>query len=573
MPDREREPGGARRSGRSRREPREGAFLFGLARREKIKRPGKKPLVQIRFYWKRVFAVLGVLAFLGWLAGGAALYFYFKEHRDYDEVSFPRMLVLPFRMEEHRREMGEFYIRRGMEEIKEGEFRTGFHHLRTGLARAPANAAARIMLARIFYEGYRDNRLAVEALLKGLPHAGRDPEILGKEYLYLLFALLDAEEADERRIELADELAPRVSDPGLRSFLARQAAAAEIETGRFTAAAARLGQDGIRNSPEGIRLLADLLHRSGEPRRALAVLEDGVERFPADPRISSFFVRLLIERGRWEDLLGHVEFRRILNPGIPAPWLARLQALQNLGRADEVPAAVEEIFERFPEETVRRELLRFAVESNRSDVAEMVLARAAEPETADSILAALAFLKDDRPAKTLALLDALPEEVRDEARLKGLRSAAHAMLDQDEAALTNLQLFLDEEHATSRIYVSVAEIFAERGFESQARRVLAEAVRRHPTDRAALLALLRLDPVPGGSRDRLRHASALAFGRIPPVEDLRGIRDEIVSDRYILNPDRDEVVARIDWVLDQARERSPVVPVSAGALIGGATTD
>lgn len=569
MADPEKEPRETRRSGRSRREPKEGAFLFGLARKEKIKRPGKKPVIQIRFHWKRVFAALGVLALLGWLAGAAALYFYFKEYRDYEEVSFSGMLVLPLRMDEHRREMGEFYIRRGMEEVKEGEVRSGFHYLRIGLARAPANAEARILVARIFYEGFRDNRLAIEALLQGLPHADQDPEILGKDYLFLLFALLEEEEADERRIELAAELSARVSDPGLRASLTLQSIEAGMEIGRFAAAATRLRQSGIQGSPEGIRLLADLLRRSGKPRRALAVLDGGVEKFPADSRLSSLFVQLLIAEERWEQLLGHVEFRRILDPSLTGPWLARLPALQNLGRADEVSGAVEEILERFPEEAVRRPLLRFAAEWRRSDVAEMVLATGAERETGETVLAAMAFLRDDRPGEALSLLDALPEETRGAARLKGPRAIAHAMLGEEEAALTNLQLFLDEKHRVPEIYVTVGGEFAEKGFEPEARRVLTEAARHHPTDRAVLLALFRLGDAPGGSRDLIRHASALAFGRVPPVEDLREVRDEIVSDRYLLNPDRDRVVERIESVLAEADSRSTAVPVSAGSLFGG----
>ena len=573
MTDREEESGEAPSSGpsRRRREQKEGTFLFGLARKEKIKRPGKKPVVQIRFHWRRVFAVLGVLAVVGWLAGATALYFYFKDYRDYEEVSFGRMLVLPFRMDEHRREMGEFFIRRGIREMESEDFRSGFHHLRIGLARAPANATARILVARIFYEGYRDNRLAIEALVKGLPHADRDPEILGRDYIFLLFALLEEEEADERRIELAAELSPRISDPGLRAFLTLQAAEAEMEIGRFAAAAERIEQSRMRGSPEGIVLLADLLRRSGKPRRALAILDGGVEKFPADSRLSSHFLQRLIAEERWEQLLGHVELRRILDPSLPAPWLARLPALQNLGRADEVSQAVAEILERFPEEAVRRPLLRFAAECRRSDVAEMVFARGTKGEPSNTVLAALAFLRDDRPGEALSVLDSLPEEARGGGRLKGLRALAHAMLGEEEGALTNLQQFLEEKHREPQIYVSVADELAEIGFEPEARRVLTEAARHYPTDRAVLLALFRLGEAPGGSRDFIRHASALAFGRVPPVEDLEEVRDEIVSDRYLLNPDRDRVVERIESVLDEARGRRTGVPVSAGSLFEGAT--
>jgi tetratricopeptide (TPR) repeat protein len=560
------------REGRgSRRKRREGDVLFGLARKEKIKRPGKKAVVQIRFHWKRVFAALGVLALAGWIACGTALYFYFKERRGYEEVSFFKMLVLPLRLDEHRREMGEFFIRRGTERIEAGEFRAGFHQLRIGLARAPADPEARILLARIFRDAYRDHRLAIKALEQGLKHAEENPSFYDHDYLHLLFFLLNESERDLRRIELAGELAEKVADPALKATLHLEAARAESELGRFADAAERLRGNGLLRSPDGFLLLARVLWRSGDRRMAILGLESGLERFPRNPRMATALLEYLAAAGRWEDLLGQARFRRAIQPDLAVAWTAVLPAFQNLGRESEVLPWARKALARFPDDQTALALLRFGVDHARPDVASLVVRESgpAVSEAAGVALLALAHLRAGEPSEALAVLaEAEGRDVElDAARLSGLRALAHRLRGNEQAAVPELQAFLENETLPASVYWSLADAFGQAGFTADADRILAAGIERFPRERKLLVRLLRREKTKAGGRDFVDYAARLVEGRVPPVPVLREIREAIVSDRYLFARGREEVVGGIDAILEQAR--SPfhgvaVSPASAG---------
>jgi len=68
----------------------------------------KEPDGRIHFAirWGRLFATLFVLFIASWISVAAALFGYFKYKKEFDEVTFTGMIALPFRMQEHRQEMG-----------------------------------------------------------------------------------------------------------------------------------------------------------------------------------------------------------------------------------------------------------------------------------------------------------------------------------------------------------------------------------------------------------------------------------------------------------------------------------
>ncbi len=519
---------------------RSGDILFGLAWREKIKRTGKKPLVQVHFYWKRVFALFFILGIMAWVSGSAVLYFYFKERRDYEEVSYFKMLVLPFRLDEHRTEMGEFFIKKGTKEIEAGDFSSGFHHLRIGLARSPANAEARLLLARIFHSsGFGDNRLAIEALMGGLKFADQNPSFLDLEYLRVLFSVLSLDEQDEQRIELAEELMDQIADPRTKALLVLQAAQAEGELGRYQAAQERLLRNRLQNSPHGYILMANSFWRAGYLRRAILTYEQGIEKFPKEQQLVYTLLSLLEEEELWEELLSYADFRRLVEPGEVKTWTSRLGALEGLGRSDEVMPAATEILERFPTAEAGFEVMRVAVKNKRADVAELAMARMrdegvfVEPHAA---LMGLAFLRGGHPQTTLDFLEDMDEEgvLIGANREMGIRALAHRMLGNEEAALTQFQRFLDSERLNARAYASMADFFAEEGFTNSAYRILREGLRRFPANREILQRILldhEKDNASGGAF--VEHARTLVSGRIPPVDVLREIRAELVSDRYL----------------------------------------
>lgn len=545
-----------------------GDFLFGLARKEKIKRPGKKPLVQVRFYWKRVFALLAVMGFLAWMSAATALYFFFKERRDFEDVSWFKMLVLPLRLDDHRREMGEFFIERGMREIEQGEFRSGFHHLRVGLARAPAHPEARIMLSELFRSGVRDRRRAIEVMEGGLRHADAVPSFLQKRYVGRLFSLLAEDRNDAATVRLADQLGPKIKDLQLLAAIQLQAAWSEVQTGFSSDALERMRAHRLIATEQGFVLLERIFRGIGEDRLALLALERGVEQYPRSQLLAGRLFQTLAEQERWDELESHVNFRRIVQPDFLTARTWSLVVLERTGQEEKVLPAARAILERFPAAEAGPALLLFAAEYGRPDVAELVTPEDLVdlPEDGRLRLHALACLRGGQPREAFELLGGTDEaDAVGARRLQGLRSLAFLLLGEEEAAGTALQDFLQVPGTTAREFLVLGEALADLGYAEQAGRVLREGVARHP-DHVELLELLMEDRAswPEGA-DLVELAGRMAEGRIPGLPVLEAIAGELASDRYLFAPERDSVFGKIDGILSRPRGFIDSVAVSASA--------
>ena len=91
---------------------REKPILLGFV----VQRKGADGRIHIAVRWGRILSTLFVLFVAGWIAAAGTLYGYFKYKKEFDEVTFTGMMTLPFRMSEHRKEMGDYHIKRGLAE-------------------------------------------------------------------------------------------------------------------------------------------------------------------------------------------------------------------------------------------------------------------------------------------------------------------------------------------------------------------------------------------------------------------------------------------------------------------------
>ena len=106
--------------------------LLGLAVRTRDSVSGK---FKLRILWKRVAILFCTLCVVGYMGLMSALYFYFRYKLSFDDASYWKTAVMPFRMEAHRREMGEYYLKKGKEAFNEEEYGIARSYLAAGLAR------------------------------------------------------------------------------------------------------------------------------------------------------------------------------------------------------------------------------------------------------------------------------------------------------------------------------------------------------------------------------------------------------------------------------------------------------
>ncbi len=544
-----------------------GRILFGLARIEKIRRPGGKSRLRLRLHWKRVFTVLAILAFVGWIAGGTALYFYFKEKKGFEDVSFFKTLVLPLRMDAHSREMGEYFIKKGKEEILDGDLRSGFHKLRAGVSRAPSVPAARVLVARVYDEVAGNRWLALKVVEDGFRYADQNPDFYGPDYVAYFFSLLRKEGKDAEIVEWADRLTGHVDDPEFVTSLQMEAARIEADMGYFDDALERLRENGLMRTPAGWILTGDVLRMAGEEELSLLALERGMETYPSSPAMVDAFFDGLAEAGRWEDLLSQGNLRRRLRPDLAPAWTAVLVAMQNLGREDEVQPIAVEILERFRVETVGGELLRIATEYGRPDVAHEVLEKAGGGDGLASrlVFLALAYLEAGSPVDALAVLDDAGEEFK--GRTDGIRSLALLMLNDKEAALGAMQKFLAADDISESPFQVLGDAMLRHGYHDQARTVLEEGLRRYPKSRMILRKLVELDMETGNRNRLMAHAGQLIRNRLPPLPFLEEILEEISSDSYLFAPGQAEVFDGITAILERPKPFLDSVAVSTSGTL------
>jgi len=205
---------------------REKPILLGFA----VLSKGSDGRVRIAVRWGRMFSTLLVVFIVGWIAAAGALFGYFKYKKDFDEVAFTGMLSLPFRIEEHRKEMGDYHIKQGLEEVKEGNYREALRLLRLGVTRSPSNLEGRRVLAEFYELAIKRPDIAADLMVKGLARGG----IEDLDYLKQTLRVLLRNQMDEQIQELANKYLPAEPDlTDINRTLAFGAANANYQRGNY----------------------------------------------------------------------------------------------------------------------------------------------------------------------------------------------------------------------------------------------------------------------------------------------------------------------------------------------------
>ena len=69
-----------------------------------------------------------IIAFM-WMSVATLLFTYFKYVKDFDTVKFSNMILLPFKYGEHKIEMGDRHIERGLKAIENKDYNDGIRLL------------------------------------------------------------------------------------------------------------------------------------------------------------------------------------------------------------------------------------------------------------------------------------------------------------------------------------------------------------------------------------------------------------------------------------------------------------
>ena len=535
---------------------RERPILLGFV----IQRKGIDGRMEISVRWGRLIGTFALLAVLGWFTLAGALYFHFKYNKEFDQVSYTKMLtLLPFGLETHRVEMGNYHIERGLSEIKEGNYRDALRLLRLGVSRSPANLEGRRVLAEFYEIALKRHDIAVDQLLHGIELGG----IQDGEYLKATLRVLLRYQMDEDIQNLANKYLPEEPElTDINRTLAFGAANANYLRGNYDLAEDYIIDYKLLESLEGVLLSAQISWDRGSKIAAMTKMEYSIEKFPNSEPLLMQLSRYHRELGEIEEARRYAILRNVSDPLSAAPRLELLYIYNKSEDFEREQIETQRMLQQFRnDEPALQSLANFAADTGNIELARRTYEEALENEFAIDAFALLlieAHLVDKDYQGALDFSEELLKERPDWLTLRwaifsSLRAVASYGINRPDLGEIYLQDFIDEAGNQAQTYMAVSRRFTDIDRVQQARTILTLAYQKAPTNQKILSELIRSELSLGNTENLSRLLSRYLQMRRPQIELLTEAYNKLGSDRFIFTPDRQSLLLQLNAIL---RERS-----------------
>ena len=535
---------------------RERSILLGFV----IQRKGIDGRMEISVRWGRLIGTFALLAVLGWFSLAGALYFHFKYNKEFDQVSYTKMLtLLPFGLETHRVEMGNYHIERGLSEIKEGNYRDALRLLRLGVSRSPANLEGRRVLAEFYEIALKRHDIAIDQLLQGIELGG----IQDGEYLKATLRVLLRYQMDEDIQNLANKYLPEEPElTDINRTLAFGAANANYLRGNYDLAEDYIIDYKLLESLEGVLLSAQISWDRGSKIAAMTKMEYSIEKFPNSEPLLMQLSRYHRELGEIEEARRYAILRNVSDPLSAAPRLELLYIYNKSEDFEREQIETQRMLQQFRnDEPALQSLANFAADTGNIELARRTYEEALENEFAIDAFALLlieAHLVDKDYQGALDFSEELLKERPDWLTLRwaifsSLRAVASYGINRPDLGEIYLQDFIDEAGNQAQTYMAVSRRFTDIDRVQQARTILTLAYQKAPTNQKVLSELIRSELSLGNTEDLSRLLSRYLQMRRPQIELLTEAYNKLGSDRFIFTPDRQSLLLQLSAIL---RERT-----------------
>jgi tetratricopeptide (TPR) repeat protein len=505
----------------------------------------------VRIHWRQL-ALLGFSAAVAlWLTAALGAWLFVRYHRNFPEVRYVDLL-LPSRWPAYRISEGNHYITHAGQLLRQGQVNAAIHHLRAGVARAPANTQGRLTLAGL-YQACRRPDLARELMLDGLPHRPDDPG-----YLQSTLSLLLELQEDARLLEVADRLLNSPAHASLHPIVATYAAIASYHRGNYDRAEDLIARHRLRDTADGAALLARIEWERGYSELALLRLGDLLARLPAHDGARILLAGYYRELGRTGELESTIVERLVSDPLAPAPRIAYLHLHHQRGDQARLDRDTAAYLIQFQHDLPALLLLAdFAANTGRPALArrvQRIFADRRENNGAPALLVAEAHLVAGEYQTALDLIADYtrdyPEWTRQFASVfNGLQAVAlHGVGRTDEARLC-LDHLLAQKNLRADNLVAVSDRLAALGAHDLAFSALGRAVEADPRNQAALTHLLRLELDTDNLAAVPAHLELYLRTRKPSRETLSRTYAALGSDRNLFLPGQPGLLASLRQTL------------------------
>ena len=535
---------------------REKPILLGFV----VQRKGIDGRMEISVRWGRLIGTFALLATVGWFTLAGALYLHFKYNKAFDQASYAKMLtLLPFGLEAHRVEMGNYHVERGLAEIKEGNYRDALRLLRLGVSRSPANLEGRRVLAEFYEIALKRQDIATNLLLEGMELGGTQDI----DYLKQTLRVLLRYQMDEAIQNLADKYLPKEPElTDMNRTLAFGAANANYLRGNYDLADDYLIDYNLIESVEGILLSAQISWDRGSKIAAMTKMEYSIQKFPNSEPLLMQLSRYHRELGEIDEARRYAILRNVSDPLSAAPRLELLYIYNKSEDFEREQRETERMLQQFRnDEPALQSLANFAADTGNIDLARRTYEEALENEFGINSFALLlieAHMVDEDYKGALDFCEELVKERPDWlsqswAIFNSLRAVASYGMNRPDLGEIYLQDFVDGKNNQPQTYMAVSRRFTEIDRHQQASKILAVAYKEAPTNQKILSELIRVELYLGNTENLNRLLSRLLQMRRPEMDLLTDAYTKLGSDRFIFTPDRQSLLLQLSAIL---RERS-----------------
>ena len=534
---------------------RERKILLGFV----VQHKGVDGQTKISVRWGRLIGTFALLAILGWFALAGALYLHFKYNREFDQASYVKMLtLLPFGLDAHRVEMGNFHIERGLAEMKEGNYRDALRLLRLGVARAPANLQGRLALAEFYEIALKRHDVAANLLLEGVELGG----IEDIDYLKQTLRVLLHYQMDEVVQNLADKYLPDEPElTDINRLLAFSAANANYLRGNYDLADNYTINYNLLESLEGVLLSAQISWGRGNKVAAMTMMENSIKKFPNSEPLLLLLSRCHRELGEIDKARRYAMLRNLSKPLSAATRVELLYIYNQTRDFESEQRESERVLQQFRNDgPALQTLANFAADTGNIDLARRTYEEALENEYEINPFALLlveAHLVDQDYQGAIDFSEELIKERPDWlsrrwALFSSLRAVASYGMNRPDLGEIYLQEFVDAKNNNSQTYIAVARRFTKIERYEQARIVLTDAYEKAPTNQKVLSELIRAELSVGGTENLNRLLSRLLQMRRPEKDLLVEAYTQLGSDRFIFTPNRQTLLLQLSAVVREA---------------------
>jgi Tfp pilus assembly protein PilF len=510
--------------------------------------------VRLKLLWTRILLLLCALLVLFWGTKTVGIYYFYKNLRDFDQITVTQSILFPFNYKNIRTSIGDYHIDRAYQLAENGDFKKAYHYVRNGVSRSPQNLKGRLLLAQFY--GSFNPELSLRLLKEGIPFAAND-----SKYLIQVTRIALKEKDYSSVIDIANRALINLNpDKNTVNQLALLSAWANCYQGNFAQSEKIIAEYEIATTIEGVILRAQILWMRNQKKECIAILDNyvrthkGKEMEMIFPLLEKYCWRIgdLESSYRWS-----VEYS-ISYPHKGSPRINMIRYFQEK-KDPKLDKEIDDVINDFARDPdTMAQLSSFASDTGNRELAERVYTIAMQydfksPTFEIGLIETSIRAKDFERAihYSRKLINDQPYWfIQQQGPIYALLSVAYLGAKDEENGQMYFEKYSAIKTTSPEVQLQVANYFKNINRLTLAKKVYERLIEIEPTNDVALTHLLNIDLDLGNSTDLIPLTSSLLELRQPQFHVIQRAYTEISKDRYLFLSKRAPILDELRHQMD-----------------------